>query len=622
MVDFSTTSFKRSVAFNTCDSMHDFLKGTRCDKPPIDKLIEELYKTFNALVADIDNVLDNATALAMYNTLIQPAIISHPESAAKQLVGIPDVETLTVYVTNHATVLAELQKIFGYFGHTNLMDDNNPVKIVMDGGSGGLGTLSKVLNTKLSIVNVVTPATACDSASLSIKDLFGNPVLFESPFPAGIDIKPSEFSDAAFFSGSYIAPQSTVYDSNIRPTCRIYVDEEHIDLRPGLRGPPVSELCKGINDPTYKGPWELNRFTTAQKFDLKRCADSDQIRYCKDLGYIFVTIDEICAYIAAYYYEVPTILQTHGPNGTKYFRLFKPNQGLADMSGGSKTDLRLGNQPPEMQQYGGGHEDYEVPGDEAEMFSTICGLASSTLLNGLSSIPLFIPLAAACSAFNVLQRQTGVLQQAYALQHNKIYPAPFNIVEGMTIENVKPWVNQLFQLQPPPAPPVLLSKNDIITQFPPSVFESFIEELRMKGIYPRPAGQLPSLLATTYNFIENYQNKNVVLLTLALVDAYITNPLAPQLSAIHTIIFHDIDIPRNPYIQPLQNIYQHNFLSAEISAIYSQLIDVFSTFIGDLTKTFSIGADAMTLVAGGKRKKTRRNKLKQKRTRRNKKSKK
>lgn len=611
MVDFSTTSFKRSIAFNTCDSMHDFLKGTRCDKPPRDELIKALFETLKKCVEH--KKLDNATATAMYNTLIQQAVISHPEHAAKQLVGIPDVETLTVHVTNHDTVLAELQKIFGYFGHTNLMDDNNPVKIVMDGGSGGLGTLSKVLNTKLSIVNVVTPATACDSASLSIKDLFGNPVLFASPFEIGIHIIPPEFSDATFFSFGRIAPQSTVYDSNIRPTCRIFVDDKYIDLRPGLRGPPVSELCKGINDSTYQGPWELNRFTTAQKFDLKRCADSDQIRYCKKLGCIFVTIDEICAYIAAYYYEVPTILQTHGPNGTKYFRLFKPNQGLHPMKeGGSKTDLHLGNhQPPEMQQYGGGHEDYEVPGDEAEMFSTICGLASSTLLNGLSSIPLFIPLAAACSAFNVLQRQTGVLQQAYASQHNQIYPAPFNLVNGMTIENVKPWVSE----NP-------LSKNDIIIQFPPSVFASFIEELTMKGIYPRPAGQLPSLLATTYNFIENYQNKNVVLLTLALVDAYVTNPLSPQLSAIHTIIFHDILIPPNPRIQPLQNIPGNAHVSAEISAIYSQLIVVFSTFIGDPTKIFLIGQEAMNLVTGGKRKKTHRNKLKQKRTRRNKKSKK
>ena len=143
-------------------------------------------------------------------------------------------------------------------------------KIVMDGGSGGLGALSKVLNTKVSIVNVVTPATACDSAVLSTKDLFGNPILFESPFPAGLENKPTEFSDAAFFSGSKIAPQSDVYDSNMKAQCRIYIDDTHIKLYSRLRGPSVPELCNAIFHPGYQGPWGLNRFTTAQKFDLKR----------------------------------------------------------------------------------------------------------------------------------------------------------------------------------------------------------------------------------------------------------------------------------------------------------------------------------------------------------------
>jgi hypothetical protein len=607
VADFSTTRFRRSIAFNTCDSMHDFLKGPRCEPSPKAKLIEELNKKLTELTKA--GLLDPVEAGTIYNTLIDESTISHPETAAKKIVGIPDVEIQTVYVTNNDNALSVLQAIFGYFGHASITDDNNPVKVVMDGGSGGLGALSKVLNTKVSIVNVVTPATACDSAGLSTKDLFGNPILFESPFPPGLDNKPAEFSDAAFFSGSKMAPQSTVYDSNIRPTSRIFVDDTYIDLRAGLRGPSVPELCHAIFHPAYKGPWELNRFTTAQKFDLKRCADSDQIRYCKKLGYIFVTIDEICAYIAAYFYEVPTILQTHGLKGAKYFRLFKPNQGLAAMIGGSKTDSSFVIQPSSMQQ-GGGHEDYEVPTDETEIFSTICGLASSTLLNGLSSSPAFKPLAAACSAFNLLQK-TGMLQRSYVLQHNAIYPPPYNVHAGTTIDIVKTWVSE----NP-------LSKNDIITQLPPTEFASFIEELRMKGIYPPPAGGLPSLLATTYEFIEKYPNKNVVLLTLALVDAYITNPLSPQLSAIHTIIFHDILIPRNPNIKPLQNIPGDDHVSAEISAIYSQLIVVFSTFIGDATKTFLVGPDAMKLVAGGKRKKTLRNNLKRKRTKRNKNSKK
>jgi hypothetical protein len=607
VADFTTTRFRRSIAFNTCDSMHDFLKGPRCDPSPRSKLTEELNKKLTSFIAA--GIFNPAEVGTMYNTLTDESTISHPETAAKRLVGIPDIETQTVYVTNNDNALSVLQAIFGYFGHASITDDNNPVKIVMDGGSGGLGALAKVLNTKVSIVNVVTPATACDSAGLSTKDLFGNSILFESPFSPGLDNKPPEFSDAAFFSGSKIAPQSTVYDSNIRPTSRIFVDDTYIDLRTGLRGPPVPELCNAIFHPAYQGPWGLNRFTTAQKFDLKRCADSDQIRYCKKLGHIFVTIDEICAYIAAYFYEVPTILQTHGVKGAKYFKLFKPNQGLADMVGGSKTDFSFVIQPSSMQQ-GGGHEDYEVPLDETEIFSTICGLASSTLLNGLNSSPAFKPLAAACSAFNLLQK-TGLLQQSYILQHNAIYPPPYNVHAGTTIDIVKTWVSE----NP-------LSKNDITTQFPPSEFASFIEELKMKGIYPPPAGGLPSLLVTTYKFIEEYPNKNVVLLTLALIDAYVTNPLSPQLSAIHTIIFHDILIPRNPNIKPLQNIPGNDHVSAEISAIYSQLIVVFSTFIGDSTKTFLIGADAMKLVAGGKRKKTRKNKLKRKRTKRNKKSKK
>lgn len=602
VADFNTTRFRRSIAFNTCDSMHDFLKGPRCSDPsPKSKLIEELNKKLTSFIAA--GIFNPAEVGTIYNILTDESTISHPESAAKNLVGIPDIETQTVYVTNNDNALSVLQGIFGYFGYSSITDDNKPVKIVMDGGSGGLGALSKVLNTKVSIVNVVTPATACDSAGLSTKDLFGNSILFESPFTPGLDNKPSEFSDAAFFSGSKIAPQSTVYDSNIRPTSRIFVDDTHIDLRTGLRGPPVPELCNAIFHPAYQGPWGLNRFTTAQKFDLKRCADSDQIRYCKKLGHIFVTIDEICAYISAYFYEVPTILQTHGLKGAKYFRLFKPNQGLADMVGGSKTDSSFVIHPLSMQQ-GGGHEDYEVPLDETEIFSTICGLASSTLLNGLNSSPAFKPLAAACSAFNLLQK-TGLLQQSYILQHNAIYPPPYNINAGTTIDIVKTWVSE----NP-------LSKNDIITQFPPSEFASFIEELRMKGIYPPPAGGLPSLLVKTYEFIEKYPNKNVVLLTLALIDAYVTNPLSPQLSAIHTIIFHDILIPRNPNIKPLQNIPGNDHVSAEISAIYSQLIVVFSTFIGDPTKTFLIGTDAMKLVAGGKRKKTLRNKLKRKRTKR------
>jgi hypothetical protein len=605
VADFTTTRFRRSIAFNTCDSMHDFLKGPRCSDPsPRSKLIEELNKKLTEFIAA--GIFNPAEVGTMYNTLTDESTISHPEIAAKKIVGIPDIETQTVYVTNNDNALSVLQSIFAYFGHASITDDNNPVKIVMDGGSGGLGALGKVLNTKVSIVNVVTPATACDSAGLSIKDLFGNPILFESPFAPGLDNKPPEFSDAAFFSGSKIAPQSTVYDSNIRPTCRIFVDDTYIDLRTGLRGPPVPELCNAIFHPAYQGPWGLNRFTVAQKFDLKRCADSDQIRYCKKLGHIFTTIDEICAYIAAYFYEVPTILQTHGQKGAKYFKLFKPNQGLADMVGGSKTDLSFGIKPSSMQQ-GGGHEDYEVPLDETEIFSTICGLASSTLLNGLNSSPKFKPLAAACSAFNLLQK-TGLLQQSYILQHNAIYPPPYNVHAGTTIDIVKTWVSE----NP-------LSKNDIIIQFPPTEFASFIEELRMKGIYPPPAGVLPSLLTTTYKFIDEYPNKNVVLLTLALVDAYVTNPLSPQLSAIHTIIFHDILIPRNPNIKPLQNIPGDDHVSAEISAIYSQLIVVFSTFIGDPTKTFLLGADAMKLVAGGKRKKTHRNKLKRKRTKRNKK---
>lgn len=608
VADFTTTRFRRSIAFNTCDSMHDFLKGPRCDPSPTSKLIEELNKKLTEFTkAGFFHPVETGT---MYNTLTDESTISHPETAAKKLVGIPDIETHTIYTTNNDNALAFLSSLFGYFGHASITDDNNPVKIVMDGGSGGLGALAKVLNTKVSIVNVVTPATACDSALLSIKDLFGNPILFESPFAPGLDNKPPEFSDAAFFSGSKIAPQSTVYDSNIRPTCRIFVDDTHIDLRVGLRGPPVPELCNAIFHPAYQGPWGLNRFTTAQKFDLKRTADSDQIRYCKKLGYIFVTIDEICAYIAAYFYEVPTILQTHGAKGAKYFKLFKPNQGLAAMVGGSKTDSSFVIQPNNEMQQGGGHEDYEVPIDETEIFSTICGLASSTLLNGLSSSPAFQPLAAACSAFNLLQK-TGLLQRSYVLQHNAIYPPPYNIHAGTTIEIVKTWVSG----NP-------LSKNDIITQLPPSEFASFIEDLKSKGIYPPPAGGLPSLLKITYEFIEKYPNKNVVLLTLALVDAYITNPLSPQLSAIHTIIFHDILIPRNPHIKPLQNIPGNDHVSAEISAIYSQLIVVFSTFIGDPTKTFLVGPDAMKLVAGGKRKKTHRNKLKGKRTKRNKNSKK
>lgn len=609
VADFTTTRFRRSIAFNTCDSMHDFLKGPRCDPSPKSKLIEELNKKLTELIKA--GFLDPVEVGTMYNTLTDESTISHPETAAKKLVGIPDIETQTVYVTNNDNALKVLQTIFGYFGHASIMDDNNPVKIVMDGGSGGLGALAKVLNTKVSIVNVVTPATACDSALLSTKDLFGNPILFESPFRPGVypEDKPTEFSDAAFFSGSKITPQSDVYDSNTRPSCRIYVDDTVINLGIRLRGPPVQELCNAINNPAYQGPWGLNRFTTAQKFDLKRCADSDQIRYCKKLGHIFVTIDEICAYIAAYFYEVPTILQTHGAKGAKYFKLFKPNQGLAAMVGGSKTDSTFVIEASSMQQ-GGGNEDYEVPLDETEIFSTICGLASSTLLNGLSSSPAFKPLAAACSAFNLLQK-TGMLQRSYVLQHNAIYPPPYNVHAGTTIDIVKTWVSE----NP-------LSKNDIITQLPPSEFASFIDDLKSKGIYPPPAGGLPSLLVKTYDFIEKYPNKNVVLLTLALVDAYITNPLSPQLSAIHTIIFHDILIPRNPYIQPLQNIPETDHVSAEISAIYSQLIDVFSTFIGDPTKIFSIGPGAMKLVAGGKRKKTHRNKLKRKRTKRNKNSKK
>jgi hypothetical protein len=619
VADFTTTRFRRSIAFNTCDSIHDFLKGPRCEPSPKGKLIDELKKKFTEFTKA--GLLDQVEAEEMYKRLTFSHTMTHPETSIKDfLISIPYVKTHTVYVTNNDNALKFLSSLFGYFGHASITDDNNPVKIVMDGGSGGLGALSKVLNTKVSIVNVVTPATACDSAVLSTKDLFGNPILFESPFPAGTDNKPPEFSDAAFFSGSKIAPQSEVYDSNIKPSCRIYVDDTYIYLPSYLRGPPVPELCNGINNPAYDGPWKLSRFTTAQKFDLKRCGDSDQIRYCKKLGYIFVTIDEICAYIAAYFYEVPTILQTHGLKGAKYFRLFKPNQGLAAMVGGSKTDSSFVIQPTSMQQVGG-NEDYEVPTDETEIFSTICGLASSTLLNGLSSSPAFKPLAAACSAFNLLQK-TGMLQRSYVLQHNAIYPPPYNVHAGTTIDIVKTWLDQRFQIQPPPAPPEPLSKNVIITQLPPSEFASFIEELKMKGIYPPPAGGLPSLLATTYEFIEKYPNKNVVLLTLALVDAYITNPLSPQLSAIHTIIFHDILIPRNPNIKPLQNIPGDDHVSAEISAIYSQLIDVFSTFIGDPTKTFSIGPGAMKLVAGGKRKKTHRNKLKRKRTKRNKNSKK
>jgi hypothetical protein len=174
--DFTTTRFRRSIAFNTCDSMHDFLKGPRCSDPsPRSKLIEELNKKLTEFSkAGIFNPAEIGT---MYNKLTDESTISHPESAAKRLVGIPDIETQTVYVTNNDNAMKILQGIFSYFGHASITDDNNPVKIVMDGGSGGLGALAKVLNTKVSIVNVVTPATACDSAGLSTKDLFGNPIL-------------------------------------------------------------------------------------------------------------------------------------------------------------------------------------------------------------------------------------------------------------------------------------------------------------------------------------------------------------------------------------------------------------------------------------------------------------
>jgi len=647
--DFYSTLERKHIALCACDSMHDFLKPgkqARCTPQPTNKFREVLAQKLGS-TPELRN---------MYDYLIRDDVISNSEAAAEKLIGPLVPEPVEVFFNSkdvkRLRPIDILQLIFvKYFGFPSIVDFNNPIKLVMDGGKGRLGTLaSQVLfdeakksndPIKLAIIHVVTPATACDSAGMSIQDFAGNPVLFDSPFPVGIDlaINPDERSDAAFFSGSFIAPRSNPFDSSSKSPCRIIIDGQFIDLPIGTFGPPVYDLCSAIHEPKTKTKYFLDRFSPAQKFDIKRCGDSDQIRFCKKLierdlsagvhrdgganGYVFVTIDKICALISAHYYGLPTIFHS-----SKGFILYNVRQQAV----GGKPNLPIPNPPPKkMQQYGGEADD--LP-DEALMISNLCALAKVAVVNGLNLTPDFKPLAAACSIFNISTMPDGQLRNEYIRNHNIIYPeaqlvlaAPPSIDDitrvinngidkNFIVENLHPDAFKLNFYDELPS---------VLADFMPNIGNHEViipqEDLINEALFPEIGKSHFELLKVFMRFIvDPSKNKNVVLLTLALIDAYITNPKLPGCSVIYSIFFSDIRIPASKNIPFLENRFGYNHVDGSTLHAYSQLIIILSTMIGNRGITRHISIEAFNLVGGNSkktyRKKNRKNRNKTKKMKR------
>ena len=452
--------YRRLFVLSVCDSMHDFLKPgkqARCTPQPKSQFRDELKQTLaRGNVREDLGITSDAERDLVFSALSSDIIIEHSEHAAGEL-SFSEIPTVfPVTAGSPAARLKLLESIFAHFGFTSMTDDNNPIKIVRDGSVGKLGTLTaqvlkEKLIPKLSIVHVVTPATVCDSAGMSIKDFAGNPILFETPFNVGIDaqIHVDEISKdavcASTFSGLAIIPRSDYFDSNGKSPARIKFQQGDLhtyldmNLPVGKFGPSVDNLCAGINHNTQTF-YDLHRFSNAQKFDTKRCGDSHQVRFCKKLseinympdkggtnGYVFVTGDEICAYIASLY-GLATIYQS-----STAFRLFK---GIPRQAGGEKMELSIPRPIPENMNKYGGDEDDDLP-DEAMLVSSICAAATSAILSAISKAEFFIPLAAACSAYNCLTVQSGKLKELYIQQHNNIYtPYGYAIHSGLKYEDV------------------------------------------------------------------------------------------------------------------------------------------------------------------------------------------
>ena len=148
--------------------------------------------------------------------------------------------------------LRNLTIIFELLDLTISSDPTAPlIRIICDMGVGNLKMIADNIPGYINIVNVVTPATACDSAGLSRGDVFNKPILFKD----GNTVVPL-LSTATTLSGSRIYETSNVFDRNVEPQAILHINEGGIDKDitiVGGSGPSVNDLLATImKDPSYK----------------------------------------------------------------------------------------------------------------------------------------------------------------------------------------------------------------------------------------------------------------------------------------------------------------------------------------------------------------------------------
>ena len=506
-ITLNVQKFFLTSVFYCLDTYHDFLHGGRLSFPPDPTIfinfIQDAFKrdiyinemTKHPELLNLINVL--------YSIIAHPALASNPETAMGHLMGFGDPDYLKTPITP-GNAFQVLESIFGIFG-CDIKNDATPIKIVVDGGLQGLGVIDSNLEDDaaigIDITYIVTPASICDSAGLQLRPFLRKPFLFETPNQGdlitsnSIDAEgnpiaspiPTLFSDAAFFSGSNIAVQSSIFDINSTPRSRYGVIHVNNPNNGGNRqihikdksGPSLNELWKSIylykKGKIYDGKppeLKLSRFNSAEKYDIKRCADSDQAKMCKLLQieagnsekYFFVSGDRLSAMIACYIYKLPSIFQSSAgtQNGEKMkkFTFFFPdgvrpreneefyNKIDKQISSLQSKEITVGGNTPshlvKNPMYGGfPPTDIDVPSENDEGFHTsfyepdyfllMCELAKDQILSYIEDIERiretqsYKVASAACSVRNIINNGIHLeIQPQFIHVHDILYQPPIN----------------------------------------------------------------------------------------------------------------------------------------------------------------------------------------------------